>query len=53
MVLNKICQQDIEVKEMIGSGSAGKVYKGVYTKNGETILVAVKSVNIYEKQKRK
>lgn len=53
IVFNRISSQDVQIMEMIGSGSAGKVYKGIYSHDGQEKLVAVKTVNIYEKPKRK
>lgn len=37
---------------MVGKGSAGLVYRGILKKGGD-IDVAIKCINIYEKEKRK
>jgi len=41
----------VEVGELIGKGSAGLVFKGLYKRLG--VPVAIKSINIYEKEKRR
>ena len=46
-----VSQEDVQMKEVLGKGSAGTVYRANYKKTGAE--VAVKVVNIFEKDKRK
>lgn len=46
-----VSQEDVSMKEVLGKGSAGTVYRANYKKTG--VDVAVKVVNIFEKEKRK
>ena len=35
IVINKISKEDIKILDMVGTGSAGKVYKGFYNQEGK------------------
>ena len=48
--LHIIPAEDLELGEVVGRGSAGTVLKGVHKSTGRP--VAVKSINIYDKEKR-
>jgi len=50
-IKNTISLDDIEIGEIVGKGSAGLVYKGKHKRLNQ--LVAIKCINIYDKEKRK
>jgi len=49
--MSKIDPKKISIKECIGKGASGYVHKAIYKPNGK--IMALKSINIYDKDKRK
>ena len=41
---------ELSIKEKLGKGAGGQVFRAVHTRSG--IELAIKSINVYEREKR-
>ena len=50
MISGNLAKEDLEMKEVIGNGASGYVYKAIHKPTGK--VLALKSINAYDKGKR-
>eukprot|EP00347_Sterkiella_histriomuscorum_P002098 403369481 len=50
IIVGNLAKEDLEMKEVIGNGASGYVYKAIYKPRGR--VLAIKSINAFDKGKR-
>ena len=50
IIVGNLAKEDLEMKEVIGNGASGYVYKAIHIPTGR--VLAIKSINAFDKGKR-
>ena len=50
MIVGNLTSEDLELKEVLGNGASGYVYKAIHIPTGRSL--ALKSINAFDKDKR-
>ena len=50
LIVGNLMKEDLEMKEVIGNGASGYVYKAIHKPTGK--VLALKSINAFDKPKR-